>query len=174
MPETRTRRPFGVRDATAAGVILALYRPYGRISSGPSPTSAATSVIGRSFAACAMAISEGVIWSRVSSHESRVSNSGTEHPGGIRGRPGHAFLHCPSNHLRQPFGRMLHERGLVPLAPHRNWSQVGTVGLDQQPVRGHFANQLILGPVPERDHPAPRDVMPQRDRAPAELRAAGE
>ena len=37
MPVTRTSRPFGGRAATASGVIFALYRPYGRISSGPRP-----------------------------------------------------------------------------------------------------------------------------------------
>ncbi len=59
MPVTSTRRPVGVRRAIASALILALYRPYGRISSGPSPTSAATSAMGRSLAAWAMAMSEG-------------------------------------------------------------------------------------------------------------------
>src|SRR3954452_10122636 len=59
IPVTRTSRPRGLRRAMASALILALYRPYGRISSGLSPTSAATSAIGRSLAAWAIAISDG-------------------------------------------------------------------------------------------------------------------
>ena len=34
IPVTSTSRPVGFRRATASGLILALYRPYGRMSSG--------------------------------------------------------------------------------------------------------------------------------------------
>src|SRR3954468_2155326 len=61
IPVTRTSLPLGFRRAIASALILALYRPYGRISSAVSPTSAATSAIGRSLAAWAIAISEGTL-----------------------------------------------------------------------------------------------------------------
>src|SRR4029077_14108426 len=64
IPVTSTSRPFGVRLATASAAIFALFRPYGRISSGPRPTSAATSTMGRSLAAWAIAISEGTVVTR--------------------------------------------------------------------------------------------------------------
>ena len=61
MPVTSTSRPVGFRFAIASGVIFALVRPYGRISSAPRPISAATSAMGRIFfcAACAISISDG-------------------------------------------------------------------------------------------------------------------
>ncbi len=45
----------------APRLILALLVPYGMISSGLRPKSAATSVMGRSVASCAMAISDGTL-----------------------------------------------------------------------------------------------------------------
>src|SRR5262249_9164345 len=55
---TRTRRPFGGRIATSSGT-FALYLPYWSRSSGVRPISAATSVMWRIFALCAISISVG-------------------------------------------------------------------------------------------------------------------
>src|SRR5688572_29093201 len=60
MPVTRTRRPrTGRREMSRE--IFALYFPYRSRSSPPSPRSAATSVMGRSLACCAIAMSVGTV-----------------------------------------------------------------------------------------------------------------
>ena len=61
IPVTNTRRARRFRDAMASRLIFALLVPYVMISSGPRPKSAATSVMGRSFASCAIAISDGTV-----------------------------------------------------------------------------------------------------------------
>ena len=61
MPVTSTKRPFGLARPTISALILALYRPYGRMSSGPRPSSAATSWMGRILAAWAIAMSDGTV-----------------------------------------------------------------------------------------------------------------
>src|SRR2546422_881188 len=59
IPVTSTNRPLGLRRANACRRIFALYLPYSSTSSSSSPSSAAIAATGRSFAACAMAISVG-------------------------------------------------------------------------------------------------------------------
>src|SRR5438445_298552 len=59
IPVTSTKRPLGLRRVNACRRIFALYLPYSSTSSSVSPSSAAIAATGRSFAACAMAISVG-------------------------------------------------------------------------------------------------------------------
>src|SRR2546425_942255 len=61
MPVTSTRRPRGLRCASAPSRTFALYLPYNSTSSSARPSSAAMSAMGRSFAAWAMAMSVGTL-----------------------------------------------------------------------------------------------------------------
>jgi hypothetical protein len=46
----------------------------------------------------------------------------------------------------------------------RHRRQVRRIGLDQQPIRRHHPNEIVVSPLPERYNPAERDVPPGGDR----------
>lgn len=57
-----------------------------------------------------------------------------------------------------PGQRVSDPRRLVPLSPEGNRRQVRRVGLHQQPVSRHEAEQIIIGPLVEGHYPAERHV----------------
>src|SRR5574341_345958 len=156
MPVTRTRRPLGWRAASAPRVILALCLPYSSISSSLSPSSAATSAIGRNLAAWAMAMSVGTLAAVVTMLEGLQ--------GGVQARPEQAArIGCRAGGhgiqaLAAEGGRarrhLPQERRLVAPPAVRHGRQVRGVRLDQQPVGWTGGEPLGLGPVLERDHAA--------------------
>src|SRR3989454_796591 len=133
MPVTSTRRPRGLRRASAASRTFALYLPYSSTSSSARPSSAAMSATGRSFAAWAMAMSVGTLAVVV------TGPLGLERGGDARAEEALRVLRGPLSEgvERLPAdagecGRhVAHERGLVARAAVRHGREVWGVRLDQ-------------------------------------------
>src|SRR4051794_20602342 len=102
MPVTSTSRPVGLARATTSALILALYRPYGRMSSGPSPSSAATSWIGRILAAWAIAMSDGTEATWLCSRQ--LGGWKTKHARRVRARDGDQLVHRQATHRGEALG----------------------------------------------------------------------
>src|SRR5688572_22100810 len=144
MPVTSTSRPPGLRFAIASALIFALWRPYGRISSGPRPTSAATSAMGRSLAAWAMAISDGTVVTGCDSPLWRnESEPEAEHARGILSGARDHLVGRQAPHRGDPLRHLPDEGGLVALAAMRDGREIGPVGLDQQPVERCLEDGMV-------------------------------
>ena len=64
--------------------------------------------------------------------------------------------------------------GFVALTAVRDGSEIRGVGLDEYPVGGDRANDVVAGPVPERHDAAEGHVPPGIESRPGQIRAAGE
>ena len=89
-------------------------------------------------------------------------------------RHGDQLLDRHSAHRRDPLRDLADEGRLVALAPVRHRRQVGTVGLQEQPVQGRLQDGLVEAPVLEGDHPAERHIVAEDQPRPQEPEAAAE
>src|SRR2546422_4913411 len=153
IPVTSTKRPLGLRRVNACRRIFALYLPYSSTSSSVSPSSAAIAATGRSFAACAMAISVGTFAVVVTDPFAleRGCEPRPEHATGVLRGP---VRDLPDRRPARPGERLGHvadERRLVPFATMRHGREIGRVRLDQQAVGG--TGGPAVGPLPGLGRP---------------------
>src|SRR5207302_1775198 len=128
IPVTSTRRPLGLRRASAESRTLALYFPYSSSSSSSSPSSAAMSATGRSLAAWAMAMSVGTVAVVVTDRPVLEGDHSGE-------RKVRRDLHSRCEHLRARAERMQHDGGSRP-PQHRGHVVVRLAGVDHHRFAG--------------------------------------
>src|SRR3954454_10426390 len=134
--------------------------------------------MGRSFAACAMAISEGtgVSVPVTGSSQSGVGSGSLETKNPTRVFAGHLnqFVDRHLSYQRESLRHVAHKAGLVALAPMRNRGEIGTVGLEQQPVDRGLENGVVEPPVLKGHHSTERHIVAEDQPRSQERHAAAE
>src|SRR5256712_7314082 len=136
-PVTSTRRPRGLRCASAPSRTFALYLPYNSTSSSARPSSAAMSAMGRSFAAWAMAMSVGTLAVVVTGPLGleRGGDARSEEPVRVfRGPLPEGVERLPA-HAGERDRDLAHECRLVAHTAVRHGREVRGVRLDQEAAR---------------------------------------
>src|SRR3954449_7289150 len=134
--------------------------------------------MGRSFAACAMAISEGtgVSVPVTGSSQSGVGSGVLELKNSTRVFAGDLdqFVYRHLSNLCDSLRDVADKAGLVALAPMRNRREIGTVGLEQQPVDRGLENGVVEPPVLKGDHSAERHIVAEDQPRSQELHPTAE